>query len=59
MLILMKFLQKEIKRLKLLGIQSRRLKELMDDGLIEDFRHMEMANMLVEFYTLQGQKRAY
>lgn len=39
---------------QLLGIQSRRLKGLMKDGLIEDFRHMEMANMLVEFYTLQG-----
>ena len=39
---------------QLLGIQSRRLKQLMNDGLIEDFRHMEMANMLVEFYSLQG-----
>ncbi|OEK09029.1 hypothetical protein A8C32_14150 [Flavivirga aquatica] len=39
---------------QIIGIQSRRLKELMGDGLIEDFRHMEMANMLVEFYTLQG-----
>lgn len=39
---------------QLLGVQSRRLKELKKDGLIEDFRHMEMANMLVEFYTLQG-----
>jgi putative membrane protein len=40
---------------QILGIQSRRLKELMDQGLIEDFRHMKMANMLVELYTLQGQ----
>jgi putative membrane protein len=39
---------------QILGIQSRKLKELMDEGLIEDFRHMEMSNMLVEFYTLQG-----
>ena len=39
---------------QLLGIQSRRLKELMKDGLIEDFRHMELANVLVELYTLQG-----
>lgn len=39
---------------QILGIQSRRLKELMDQGYIEDFRHMEMTNMLVEFYTLQG-----
>lgn len=51
--------QKEIfakgnKASQLLGIQSRRLKELKSEGLIEDFRHMEMKNMLVEFYTLQG-----
>tara|TARA_R110002049_G_scaffold99113_2_gene241655 strand:+ start:3246 stop:3437 length:192 start_codon:yes stop_codon:yes gene_type:complete len=26
----------------------------MDEGLIEDFRHMEMMNLLVEFYALQG-----
>lgn len=39
---------------QILGIQSRRLKELMNTGFIEDFRHMEMANLLVEFYTLQG-----
>lgn len=39
---------------QLLGIQSRQLKGLMHEGLIEDFRHMEMANMLVELYTLQG-----
>lgn len=39
---------------QLLGIQSRRLKELMNQGLIEDFRHMEMINMIVEFYALQG-----
>jgi len=39
---------------QILGLQSRQLEELMSAGLIEDFRHMEMANMLVEFYTLQG-----
>ncbi|TBN00864.1 hypothetical protein EYD45_13640 [Hyunsoonleella flava] len=39
---------------QLLGIQSKRLRELKQEGLIEDFRHMEMANLLVEFYTLQG-----
>jgi len=39
---------------QLLGVQSRRLRELFQEGLIEDFRHMEMKNMLVEFYTLQG-----
>ncbi len=39
---------------QILGIQSSRLRELRDAGLIEDFRHMELQNMLVEFYTLQG-----
>jgi len=39
---------------QLLGIQSRRLKELQQEGLIDHFRHVEMENMLVEFYTLQG-----
>ncbi len=39
---------------QILGVQSRRLKELKAQGLIEDFRHMEMTNLLVEFYTLQG-----
>ncbi len=39
---------------QILGIQSRRLKELMNEGFIEDFRHMEMMNIIVEFYTLQG-----
>lgn len=39
---------------QLLGIQSKRLAELMDEGLIEDFRHMEMMAMLTELYTLQG-----
>lgn len=39
---------------QILGIQSKRLRELKQQGLIEDFRHMELENMLVEFYTLQG-----
>ena len=26
----------------------------MDDGLIDNFRHVEMQNMLTEFFTLQG-----
>ncbi|WP_431124169.1 bestrophin family protein [Flagellimonas flava] len=39
---------------QLLGIQSKRLGELMDQGLIEDFRHMEMMAMLTELHTLQG-----
>ena len=39
---------------QILGIQSTRLKELMSEGFIEDFRHMEMMSILVELYTLQG-----
>ena len=39
---------------QLLGIQSSRLREIHQQGLIDDFRHMEMEKMLVEFYTLQG-----
>tara|TARA_B110000091_G_scaffold214390_1_gene267494 strand:+ start:873 stop:1976 length:1104 start_codon:yes stop_codon:yes gene_type:complete len=39
---------------QLLGIQSTRLKELMGAGYLEDFRHMELMNVLKEFYTLQG-----
>ncbi len=39
---------------QILGVQSKRLREIKQKGLIDDFRHMEMENMLVEFYTLQG-----
>ena len=39
---------------QLLGIQSKRLKELKQQGLLDDFRHMEMQGMLTELYTLQG-----
>jgi len=47
-------LSKGNKPSQILGLQSKRLKEIKDQGLIEDFRHMELSNMLVEFYTLQG-----
>lgn len=36
------------------NLQSRQLKEFKLEGLIEDFRHMEMENMLVELFSLQG-----
>lgn len=39
---------------QILGIQSRRLRELKEGGYIDDFRHMQLENMLVELYTLQG-----
>lgn len=39
---------------QLLGIQSKRLKELKHERLIDNFRHIEMTKILVELYTLQG-----
>ncbi len=39
---------------QIINEQSRDLAAIREDGLIEDFRHMEMANMLKSFYTLQG-----
>lgn len=39
---------------QILAIQSRRLRELRGRGLIDDFRHMEMQNVLVQLYDLQG-----
>ena len=38
----------------LLSMQSAHLKQLKFEGLIEDFRHMELQGMITEFYTLQG-----
>ncbi|HMQ49599.1 MAG TPA: bestrophin family ion channel [Saprospiraceae bacterium] len=48
-------LGKKNRATQLISEQSRDLKQLLDQGLIEDFRHMEMENLLKEFYTLQGQ----
>ena len=39
---------------QLLGVQSSRLKELIQQGLINDFRHIGMTNILEELYALQG-----
>lgn len=39
---------------QIINEQSRDLKALRKEGLIEDFRHMEMTNVLRSFYTLQG-----
>lgn len=47
-------MKKGNKASQILGIQSRRLKEIQDRGLIWEFSYLEMQNMLVEFYTLQG-----
>lgn len=45
---------KSNKPAQLLALQSKRLRGLRDRNLIEDFRHMEMENILVELYALQG-----
>ncbi|MEM6930877.1 MAG: bestrophin family ion channel, partial [Myxococcota bacterium] len=34
--------------------QADRLRDLREDGRIDDFRHMELARLLEELYTLQG-----
>ena len=47
-------LSKKNRATQLLKLQSHDLKNLLDKGLIEDFRHMEMENMLKDFYTQQG-----
>lgn len=39
---------------QIINEQSRELKKLRQQGFIEDFRHMKMANLLKNFYTLQG-----
>lgn len=39
---------------QIINEQSRDLTKLREQGLIEDFRHMELANLLRSFYTLQG-----
>lgn len=39
---------------QIINEQSRDLKALREAGLIDDFRHMEMEDVLRSFYTLQG-----
>lgn len=47
-------LSKTNKATHTISLQSKQLKELKRIGLIDDFRHMEMENMLIELYSLQG-----
>lgn len=47
-------IKKENQASQLLGIQSTHLRALKKQGLIDDFRHMELEKVLVELYTLQG-----
>lgn len=39
---------------QIIGLQSSHLKHLLEEGLIEDFRHMELQKILVELYNQQG-----
>ena len=39
---------------QIINAQSRDLRELRKAGLLDDFRHMEMTDVLRSFYTLQG-----
>lgn len=39
---------------QIINEQSRHLAQLRTQGLIDDFRHIEMENLLRSFYTLQG-----
>lgn len=39
---------------QIINEQSRELRSLREQGMIDDFRHMEMGNILKSFYTLQG-----
>ncbi len=47
-------MNKKNRATQIAGLQSKQLKILLDKGLIEDFRHMEMERLLVEFYNQQG-----
>lgn len=38
----------------LLSVQSRRMMELRETGIIDHFRHLAMQELITEFYALQG-----
>ncbi|WP_299839552.1 bestrophin family ion channel [uncultured Tenacibaculum sp.] len=42
------------KQTSVLNLQSKHIKELKFQDLIDDFRHMEFKNMIGELFTLQG-----
>ncbi len=47
-------LSKKNRATQIIALQSKDLRELLEAGHIEDFRHMEMENMLKAFYDEQG-----
>lgn len=47
-------MRKSNKAAQILALQSEHLLKLLEQGFIEDFRHMELEKILVEFYNQQG-----
>lgn len=47
-------MSKSNKAAQIITLQSDQLHQLLNDGYIEDFRHMELEKLLVEFYNQQG-----
>lgn len=47
-------MSKSNKATTLISLQSQHIKELKNKGLIWEFSYLEMENLLVEMYTLQG-----
>ncbi len=47
-------LSKSNRAAQIISLQSEELRGLKLKGLIDDFRHMELQKLLVEFYTYQG-----
>jgi len=47
-------INKTNKAAQILALQSAQLKHLLEQGLIEDFRHMELEKLLVELMNQQG-----
>lgn len=47
-------LSKKNQATHLISLQSKELRELQEKGLLDDFRHMEMENMLKVFFEEQG-----
>lgn len=47
-------MSKSNKAAQIIALQSAHLRELLDGGYIEDFRHMELEKVLIELYNQQG-----
>lgn len=47
-------MKKSNKAAAIISLQSKQLRELLEAGYIEDFRHMELEKLLLEFLNQQG-----